>query len=709
MPKGVRPHAWRAASVVFVLSVAWGALAGYGAERVVLHVRPDGDDGGPGSLARPFATLGRARDALRAAREGGPLTGGAEIVLHAGRYASDVAVAFVAQDSGLEGAPVVITAAPGAKAVLSGAREIPAAAFQPLAEEAVRQRLEPAARDGVRVADCDALGLPRPPKLADNFRLPFAVPELFFDGRRMPLARWPNSGWATIATIVDKGTMRNDGSVSDAADPKKPRPTENRGGVFVYEGDRPARWPVGQGVWLHGFWCFDWYDDALRVASIDPAKREIALAVGHQYGVRQGNPSPRRWRAVHLLEELDEPGEYVIDRESGRLYFWPPGPLAGARVALAVRDGPLVTLQGVTNLTLRGLVFEESQGDAIQIRDCRDVRLEHAVLRNIRRRAVFVEGGSGVCVTACDIHDTGTGGVYLGGGDRRALTPAGHVVEDTRIRNFAVHQLTYASAVHLAGVGNVARHNVLSEAPHQAVSVSGNDHLFEYNVVSNVCVASDDAAAFYKGRNPSCCGNVIRFNLWRDIGSPRGHGNAAVYFDDGDCGEVVFGNIFYRCGDPGKGSFGTVFSHGGHGNLAENNIFVECKRALGSAPWNDKRWADFIRAPLWQERLLKEVDITRPPFTERYPHLVGFMEPQPGAPRDNLSRRNLFVRCGEVKSNRWVTNETDAVTADDPGFVDLAGGDFRLRPDAAVYRLVPGFRTIPVERFGPRARPGVPE
>ena len=124
----------------------------------------------------------------------------------------------------------------------------------------------------------------------------------------------------------------------------------------------------------------------------------------------------------------------------------------------------------------------------------------------------------------------------------------------------------------------------MHDAPHMAIGISGNDHVFEYNIVHDVCTASDDAGALYKGRNPSCRGNVIRYNFWQDIGSPMGHGTAAVYFDDGDGGDTVFGNVFFRCGHPGRGSFGTVFSHGGHDNVAENNIFIECKRALGSAP-----------------------------------------------------------------------------------------------------------------------------
>ena len=684
------------------LAVGCAGLLGQAlaAERICFHVDPLGNDAGPGSAEKPFATLERARDAVRAAKAKRPLTSGAEVVLHTGRYTPRAKLAFTAEDSGLAGAPVLYTAAPGAEVSINGVRVLPTAAFKALDDAALRARLEPAAQSQVVCADLNALGVPRSPPPRDSFRMPFPVQELFFNGQRMMLACWPNEGWATIQTIIDPGTMRNNGSVSDSADPNKPRPKENRGGVFTYEGDRPSRWHPEQGLWLHGFWCFDWYEDVIRVASIDPVKHEITLKVAHTYGVRAGNPSPRRWRAVNVFEELDRPGEYYIDRAANRLYFWPPGPLSGARITLATREEPLLVLKGVAHLVLRGLTFEETQGDALHVHDCRQVSIEGCCLRNIRKQAIHMDGGESNRIFACDIHDTGTGGIYLGGGDRKTLTPAGHVVENTHIWNFSMHQLTYASALHLAGVGNSARHNLIHDAPHQAISVSGNDHVFEYNVVHDVCVSADDAAAFYKGRNPSCRGNLLRYNYWYAIGSPRGHGNAAIYFDDGDGGDTVFGNVFYRCGDPGKGAFGTVFSHGGHGNLAENNIFIECKRALGSAPWNDKRWKDFIAAPLWQTRLLKEVDITQAPYTNRYPELVGFMCPQPGAARDNIARRNLLVRCGDFKSGRWDTNGENYVTNDDPGFVNDAAHDFRLKPGAAVFACIPDFKPLPVEKMG---------
>lgn len=688
---------------LFCLAITWAIspILSADTETLIVHVSPDGNDQGTGARETPFATIEQARNALRKAREVGPLTQGAKVVIHSGRYRLPAQVGFGEMDSGLPDAPVVIEAAPDAEVVFTSALKIPVTLWKPLEDEAIKAGLLASAQSAVVCADMNALSLPKPAQLRDNFAMPLAVPELFFDGRRMPMAGWPNDGWATIERIVDMGTMKHTGSASDAVDPNKERPKDNRGGVFTYEGDHPARWKPDRGLWLHGFWCFDWFDEVIRVQSIDTTKREITLAASHKYGLRMGNPSPRRWRAVHVLEEIDQPGEYFIDQQTNRLFFWPPGDLATARVTIGTRDEPLFALKNVNHLTLRGLTFEELQGDGLKIEDCHKVSIEGCLIRNGRRKGIAMSGGSGNRVFSCDIHDMGTGGIALGGGDRRTLTPAGHVVENTHIRKFSVYQLTYASALDLSGVGNVARHNLIHDAPHGAIGLFGNDHLVEYNIVRNVCVSSDDAAALYKGRNPSGRGNVVRHNLFRDIGSSRGHGTAAIYFDDGDGGERVYGNVFFRCGDPGKNSFGAVFSHGGHDNCAENNIFIQCKRGLGSGPWDDQRWKDYLNAPLWQGRLLKEVDITKPPYTTRYPELAGFMDPQPGIPRVNQALRNLFVECGEIKSGNWVADESNWATDLDPGFVDLAEGDFRLKPDAEVFRRIPGFQPVPVEKMGP--------
>jgi len=116
-------------------------------------------------------------------------------------------------------------------------------------------------------------------------------------------------GWATIARIVESGSRPRDGDKRGLA------------GSFEYSGDRPGRWRAGEGVWLQGYWCYDWYDEVIKVAAIDPATRRINLAAPHVDSLMQGNPSPRRYRALNVLAELDQPGEFVINRGAGRLYL----------------------------------------------------------------------------------------------------------------------------------------------------------------------------------------------------------------------------------------------------------------------------------------------------------------------------------------------------------------------------------------------------
>jgi hypothetical protein len=647
---------------------------------------PAGTDG-------PFATLEQARDEIRKRKAAGGMPAqGITVAVRAGVYSLTRTFELGAQDSGTAEAPVVYRAYPGETVHLSGGVDLPAAAFTAVTDAAVLPRLAAAVRGKVVQADLRALGIVALGQLPARYFSAPALPELFYDDQPMALARWPDQGWTTIAKIVSPG----------ASGESSPGSTD--GGVFEYTGERPRGWNVDTGVWLLGYWCFDWYPEAIRVKSIDPATRQIALAVPALYTVKQGNPSPRRYCALNLLEELDRPGEYYIDRDAGRLYFLPPGPLAGKRVVLSTLGAPLVALRETANVVIRGFVIEAGLSHGIEVSGGSGNRIQACEVRNVRAQGVNVSGGTTHRVEACDIHDTGTGGITLAGGDRKTLTPAGHEALNNHIWRFSRHQLTYASAISLNGVGNRAAHNLLHDAPHMAVGIGGNDHVFEYNVVHHVCTETDDSGALYTGRNPSCRGNIVRYNFWHNIGSPMGHGNAAVYFDDGDGGFTVLGNVFFRCGDPGRGSFGTVFSHGGHDNLSENNIFVECKRAMGSAPWNDKRWKEAIDGGVgcfWKERLLQEVDITKPPYTTRYPQLVGFMDPQPGQPRLNRAVRNLLVMCAEVSGGNWQLQPAENLVTDrDPGFVNAAKGNFQLRPDAEVFTRLPGFQPVPFAKMG---------
>jgi hypothetical protein len=648
-----------------------------------LYISPDGDDTHLGSAEAPLASLTRARDLLREARAGFVRQETATLHLLDGTYTISETFHLASEDSGAAGATVEYRAVHPGRARIRGGKVLASQDFRKVTDPGVMDRMAKEAREAVREFDLGSLGDIDLGSIPDNFRTALPVPELFFGGQRMTLAQWPNEGWAEIDEIVESGPAPWRNHESEAL------------GVFTYQGDHPSRWAGAKEIWLEGYWCFDWAAETIRVEKVDPETRQITLAIQHHYGIGSGNPAPRRYRAVNLLEELDTAGEYFIDRESKRLYFWPPAPLDEAETVLSLLSDPLIKLNDTSHVSFSGLVLEYGAGNGLEITDGTGVLVAGCEVRNLGQLGILVSGGNGHTVRSCDVHHHGTGGLTVSGGDRKTLSPSGHRVENNHIHHVSERMRTAAYNIHLDGVGIRVLHNLISDAPHQAIGVGGNDHLFEFNEVHHVGMASDDCGAFYMGRNPSHRGTVIRHNYWHHIGSDFAHGSCAIYFDDGDGGQRVEGNVFHKASG---GSFGAVFNHGGYGNWVDNNLFIECDQAIGSAPWTEKAWRDFLAEPIYKKLFLEDVDITRPPYTEHYPELVGFLE-ESGRLRLNEASNNVAVRCKNYIEGNWKVGPS-VVTQDDPGFVDYETGNFALSEDSEVFDLLPDFKPIPFEKMG---------
>jgi hypothetical protein len=224
-----------------------------------------------------------------------------------------------------------------------------------------------------------------------------------------------------------------------------------------------------------------------------------------------------------------------------------------------------------------------------------------------------------------------------------------------------------------------------------AMRVEGNDHLVEFNEVHHVVLESDDQGGVDVFGNPTYRGVVYRHNFFHDIGSGRSCGSAGIRLDDAISGTLIYGNVFWRCAD---GHFGGVQIHGGKDNIVDNNLFVDCKQAISFSPWGQKRWEQFLGEPM-AAGALKQVDITQPPYSTRYPELAALRENADA----NHIWRNLAVRCGKFAVRDRGVNEFIAnhVTADNPGFANAAKGDFRLKPSAAA---AIGFAGIPFDEIG---------
>ncbi|MBL8229970.1 MAG: hypothetical protein JNL98_15890 [Bryobacterales bacterium] len=138
------------------------------------------------------AAIEKARDQLRAS--------GGTILLRSGDYYVPRSIVFDARDS----AGLTVRAEAGVR-LLFGER---LTKWRPVMDSAIRSRLTPEARKHVRVATVPGFGGFAARGFGRN-HLP-SHPEIFSDGRRMTVARWPNEGFVRMGEPADS-EPRDDG------------------------------------------------------------------------------------------------------------------------------------------------------------------------------------------------------------------------------------------------------------------------------------------------------------------------------------------------------------------------------------------------------------------------------------------------------------------------------------------------------------------
>jgi len=610
----------------------------YGREGAALYVSPDGRDEWSGTRAEPdaggtdgpFATFDRARAALRGMKaEKGLPDGGVTVFIRGGAYETGETLTLTADDSGTESAPIRWCSYRDENVCLTGGKAVEN--FHPVEDESVRGRLDSNARDHVLVADLKEIGITDfgEVKPGSGRRI-----ELFFRKEFMTIARYPDEGWLTIADVPQTGgRMINKGLDRD----KSPVPRGRHYGRFAYEGDRPDRWLDSDDIWVHGYWTWDWSDEYLRVEKIDGKKREITPAEPHhRYGYTKG----QRFYFLNILEELDTPGEWYLDRDNGLLYFWPPSEIGPGDAVVSLLETPMISLEGCNHVTVAGITFESSRGNAVRIEGGSDNTVAGCTFRNLGRTAVVVEGGRRNGVLSCDMFELASGGIILDGGDHAALEPAENFAVNNHIHHFDIRLKTYQPGVRITGVGNRAAHNLIHDGPHIGIFLStsrvGNDHVIEYNELHSLAKETGDVGAIYLcSRDYSFWGNVIRYNYLHHLFGPGLWGVQGVYLDDFTSGTTVCGNIFYKAGR------GTLIG-GGRNNTIENNIYIDCEpsihldgRGLGWA----KYYFDQNRSRF--RELLEAVNYRDPPYSERYPELLTLLEDDPAVPKYNVISRNI--------------------------------------------------------------------
>ena len=637
----------------------------YAADTTFLFVSKSGNDGNNGTMDRPFLSLEKARNAVRAA--GNKLT---VVYIREGVYQFKKSFDLNEEDAPPENGRVIYKAYKNESVSFNGGISLSNAGITKVYDREILKRLAPNAVG--KVYQVSLSGENAGTLHSFGFRRPYypSAMELFIDKRPMHLARYPNDSNLLITQVTDVGSIPANGDFS------------NKGGTIKYEISRPERWTSAAELWIGGYFLWGWADDAMRVKNIDIEKKTITTNEAAMFGFGAGT-SYRNWYVFNLLEEIDAPGEYFIDRKLKMLYFFSKENPFFQNVEISLLEDPLVTMKGCRNISFENITFENSRGIGVYMENGSNNLIKNCTLRNIGSVAVVIgkgvqpfetykEHGTGepICcnlgswhehiyentafnrmagenngIDGCEIYNLGNGAVSLGGGDRRTLKAAGNFVTNCDLHHFNRLGKSYKAGINIDGAGNIISHNHIHHAEQSGIYLHGNNHLIAFNEIDNTCLNTDDMGAIYMGRDPSEGGNAFRHNYFHHIKSYKpGYRTAAIFLDDGTMGVTITDNVFFQTGSVG---FGAITVNGGGNHQISKNTFLECPDVFTDNSWDTKRWLSYLSENLWQKRLYIDVDIRSGPFKTQYPHLQSLIDK---AVQQSAFSENNMVNCGIVNA-----------------------------------------------------------
>lgn len=652
------------------------------------YVSTTGKDANNGTQQKPFSTLTKARDAIRQLADNNQ---GAKVIISGGTYRFTEPFELVKEDGGSVKNPVVYTAAKDEKVVFSGSLSIAAKQLRPIKDGASLQRIAPALHNKILSLDLTSYQLNHIKEYPDLFNDDGGIFGLFVNNDRMPLSRYPNKGYMAIKKVLVNGggqeAKNDDWANYYAAGAKEKRPP--RQGVFEYRDKRTAAWmnQLDRGVWIKGFWRIPWQNECVRIAAIDTAAKTITLkkpvpgGIGNKYTRPEGNGKEQYW-LLNLLEEIDMPGEWAIDFKDKKLYFYPPENFNNATLEIADNKGAVVDMNNVSNIAFENIIVEQSVNEGFKITDGTNVLIAGCTIRNTNKYAVKINGGTNNTVQSCDLYNLGEGGVWLSGGNEMVepRIAANHKVVNNHIYNFSQLVQIYTPAVnagfsggggggHHTCVGNYVAHNLIHDTPHGGINYGSWDNVFEYNEIFRMCTVSNDMGAFYSYDLYTRSGNnTFAYNFVHN--SDDGDG---IYFDHDHFNMHVYGNILALNSRGGKRGTGFLFKHGSMPTTAYpidcyNNIAINCgygfELVTSESPLNN-----------WQNNVAVNCKI---PFGYKYVKSDG----------------------KEIKKDSTVANGKNITYNNDPGFVNMAQMNFQLKPNAQLFKDLPNFKPIPVDKIG---------
>ena len=464
-----------------------------------------------------------------------------------------------------------------------------------------------------------------------------------------------------------------------------------------------------------------WNESRLRISKLDEDQKIVTFS-----GPIGRRVTRNRYFVENVLEGLDQPGEWYLERNTGNLYYWPNVDLDDAEFRAPVLselfriEGDVDKKDYVQYINIIGLTFCESsyvfpETGIPVIRDVGDIwfpssvtlkgvshcRFEKNTVRNVGTYGLDLTGDA-IQVKENKIYDTGSGGIVTRSyGTQRNVISYNHIhhcglvfhsgvginIDDGGglVANNLIH--------HTSQSGVYVRHHTTDYGQGPERSNQEQGLIIEYNEIYDVMHGINDGAGIFVRDDHIVVRNNLIYDVWaveKGIGSP-GWG---IYLGCETRNCLIENNVVYRA------SAGQLIWFNNRNNTFFNNIFIDGTTA-------QIQYSNSGDAYHHNIRFLRNIIYFSEPTASLYSISYSSGRSMPRESDYNLiyhskGKELLVEGLPGVKTFEDWQNlgfDTHSIVAD-PLFVDPENDDYTLKPESPAFEL--GFKPIDLSRVGLR-------
>ncbi len=528
--------------VLFIIAVCTLTAAAETENNIYkFYVSASGSDSADGTIENPFRTIERARSEVRDLRENG-IDDNALIILRQGNYFRFRSFKMTEKDYNMS-----FEAYPNETVTVSGGLKIPENKISSASDTEIGNLVtDDKARQNLKEADLNDLY-----RYCDIPKANGSSPiQLYGGGKPYELSTYPDKRENALMTE----SIINDNILT-----------------YTDDTDRQLTWSDKSvsDMYVFGHISRIWGVDFKSVSSFSKSEKKAELEnIDDKISLKESG-----FLLCNIPEEINSPGEYYIDRENKKAYFYPYDESDLSDMYVSIINDALITSNGSKNITFKNINFGYSRYNLFYIKNSDGFTFDNCSFKHFAEINEMTSDGANI--KNCTFYDGTRGGVIFNGGDTVNLTGGRGVIKNSTFDSLSRLHPTGRFGVFLAGFENTIRNCELKNSDYSLLSAGGIGSKVIGNKIHDGTKWVSDMGAVYYGIAHTSVGTEFYNNIFYDNYSDYGS-TASVYWDDRSVGPYIHDNLFYVTDIQKAKSVGTtgLKSNAGVFSTVENNTFV---------------------------------------------------------------------------------------------------------------------------------------